>query len=64
MLGGTGAITHALGALMSRQGIESNIAVSAITVVDGAATGLVLADGRAMATDIVVSNADLRFYGV
>ena len=65
-MGGTGAITHALGALMTRQGIdiELNTTVSAITVVDGAATGLLLADGRSMAADIVVSNADpAHLYG-
>ena len=65
-MGGTGAITRALGALMKRQGIDIqlNTTVSSITVVDGVATGLQLADGRAMVADIVVSNADpAHLYG-
>lgn len=65
-MGGTGAITLALGALMKRQGIDIqlNTTVSSITVVNGVATGLQLADGRAMVADIVVSNADpAHLYG-
>lgn len=65
-MGGTGAITEALGALMTRHGIEIrlNTTVSHITVADGIATGVVLADGSAKRADIVVSNGDpAHLYG-
>ncbi len=59
-MGGTGAITNALSNLMQRHGVQIrlNETVSRINVEHGVATGVTLADGRVMAADIVVSNAD------
>ena len=59
-MGGTGAITRALGALMERRGVEVRLGttVSRIRVEDGAANGVELADGRVIPADLVVSNAD------
>ena len=65
-MGGTAAITAALGGLMARQGIEVrlNTTVSRIEVDNGVATGLTLADGVSMAADVIVSNADpAHLYG-
>jgi phytoene desaturase len=59
-MGGTGAIVKSLAELMLRQGIniELNATVSKITVVDGEAKNIVLADGRVIHADLIVSNAD------
>ncbi len=59
-MGGTGAITSALSNLMQRNGVQIrlNETVSRINVERGMATGVTLTDGRVMAADIVVSNAD------
>jgi phytoene desaturase len=59
-MGGTGAISRALGALMDRQGIHVRLGetVSQIKVQDGVATGVVLEDGRELQANLVVSNAD------
>ncbi|WP_082755060.1 phytoene desaturase family protein [Variovorax sp. PAMC 28711] len=59
-MGGTGAITAALGDLMSRHGIEVKLdtTVRRIHVDEGVATGVTLADGQTMAADVIVSNAD------
>ncbi|MCY7305664.1 MAG: phytoene desaturase [Rhodoferax sp.] len=59
-MGGTAAITAALGALMSRQGIDVrlNTTVRRIDVDAGAATGVTLEDGSSLAADVIVSNAD------
>ncbi len=59
-IGGTGAIVKSLAGLMLRQGvnIELNATVSKITVVDGEAKNIVLADGRVIHADLIVSNAD------
>lgn len=59
-MGGTGAITRALGDLMARQQIEIRLGetVSRIKLENGAATGVILQDGREIAADLVVSNAD------
>jgi phytoene desaturase len=59
-MGGTGAITQALGELMARQGIEIQLGqtVQSLTIEDGAVKGVVMADGRALTADLVVSNAD------
>lgn len=65
-MGGTGAITAALGALMARHGIDVqlNTTVERITVVQGVATSVTLADGRTLISDIIVSNADpAHLYG-
>ena len=65
-MGGTAAITAALGALMARQGIDVklNTTVRQIHVDDGAATGVTLADGASIAADVIVSNADpAHLYG-
>ena len=59
-MGGTGAITQALGALMERQGIEIklNTTVRAVHIEGGVAKGAVLADGEVLRADVVVANAD------
>lgn len=65
-MGGTGAITRALGDLMVRQGIDIQLGttVSEITVENGIASGARLADGRVIAADLVVTNADpAHLYG-
>ncbi len=65
-MGGTAAITSALGALMSRQGIDLqlNTTVSRIDVVKGVATGVTLENGASIEADVVVSNADpAHLYG-
>ena len=65
-MGGTAAITAALGALMARQGIDVklNTTVRRIHVDDGVASGVTLVDGSSMAADVIVSNADpAHLYG-
>lgn len=65
-MGGTGAITKALGALMARQGIEVMLDTSITSLLlDGRrATGVRLEDGRSISADLVVSNADpAHLYG-
>lgn len=65
-MGGTGAITRALGALMARRGVDVqlNTTVQRIRVEDGSATGVELSDGRVMDADLVVSDADpAHLYG-
>jgi len=59
-MGGTGAIIQALHQLMLRQGIniQLNTTVQSIIVEDGVARGVTLEDGRSIAADIVISNAD------
>jgi phytoene desaturase len=59
-MGGTGAITQALGELMARQGIDIQLGqtVQSLTIEDGAVKGVVMGDGRALTADLVVSNAD------
>ncbi|MFT4839589.1 MAG: phytoene desaturase [Planctomycetota bacterium] len=59
-MGGTGALVKALGSLMERQGIEVRLGetVEQITTDGGRATGVLLAGGRELPADIVVSNAD------
>ena len=59
-MGGTGAITNALGGLMQRQGItvRLNTTVRRITVDSGVATGITLDNGDSMRADVIVSNAD------
>jgi phytoene desaturase len=59
-MGGTGAITQALGELMARQGIDIQLGqtVQSLTIEDGAVKGVVMEDGRALTADLVVSNAD------
>lgn len=62
-MGGTGAISRALGALMDRQGIHVRLGetVSQIKVQNGVATGVVLEDGRELQANLVVSNADAAY---
>ena len=62
-MGGTGAITHAFGALMERQGIEIklNTTVHAVHIECGVAKGAVLANGEVLRADVVVSNADAAY---
>ena len=59
-MGGTGAVTQALGGLMARQGVEVRLGatVERVRIEQGAARGVVLADGSVMDADIVVSDAD------
>lgn len=59
-MGGTGAITRALGALMERRGITVQLGttVQRIRVETGVATAIELADGAVIPADLVVSNAD------
>ena len=59
-MGGTGAITRAIGGLMQRQGIEVRLGttVERVQIHNGVATGVELADGTSLAADLVVSNAD------
>ena len=59
-MGGTGAITRELKALMLRQGIclKLETTVSQIIVQNGVATGVKLDDGTAHTADLIVSNAD------
>lgn len=62
-MGGTGAITRALGALMRRHGVnvQLNTTISKIQIGNGVATGVVLEDGRTLDADIVVANADAAY---
>ena len=59
-MGGTGAITRALGSLMERRGVDVRLGstVDRIRVENGAATAVELADGGVIKADLVVSNAD------
>ncbi len=59
-MGGTGAITRALGSLMQRRGVavQLNTTVRRIRVQAGAANGVELANGGIIPADLVVSNAD------
>lgn len=58
--GGLGAFTHALAESAKHAGVEirTNAEVQHIRVKDGAAIGVVLADGEEIAVDAVVSGAD------
>jgi phytoene desaturase len=65
-MGGTAAITQALGSLMDRHGIDVqlNTTVRRIDVVDGVATGVTLDSGSTIEADVIVSNADPAYlYG-
>ncbi|MCX6888893.1 MAG: phytoene desaturase family protein [Verrucomicrobia bacterium] len=59
-MGGTGAVTQALGGLMERQGIELRLSttVERVRIEQGVARGVVLADGTVVEADVVVSDAD------
>jgi len=59
-MGGTGAVTRALGGLMERQGIALRLSTSVerVRIEQGVARGVVLADGTVVYADIVVSDAD------
>ncbi len=59
-MGGTGAITQALGALMARQGIDVQLGqtVKTLSVEQGTVKGVVMEDGRVLSADVVVSNVD------
>ncbi len=59
-MGGTGSLVRGLVNLIEGQGgsVRCNAAVAQITVADGAASGVRLADGELLAADVVVSNAD------
>ena len=64
--GGTGALVQGLVRLLEGQGatLRYGAKVAEITVAGGAATGVRLADGEAIAADVVVSNADAAYtYG-
>ena len=59
-MGGTGAVTQALGGLMERQGIALRLSttVERVRIEQGVARGVVLADGTSVDADIVISDAD------
>ncbi len=59
-MGGTGALVRGLVDLIEGQGghLRLNAEVARITVANGTARGVVLADGESIPADIVVSNAD------
>ena len=59
-MGGTGAVTQALGDLMARQGVALRLSttVERIRIEQGVACGVVLADGTSLDADVVVSDAD------
>ena len=59
-MGGTGAVTQALGGLMERQGIAQRLSttVERVRIEQGVARGVVLADGTVVEADVVVSDAD------
>ena len=59
-MGGTGAITRALGALMERRGVAVQLGrtVRRIRVEAGVATAVELTDGGVIPVDLVVCNAD------
>jgi len=59
-MGGTGAVTQALGGLMERQGIALRLSttVERVRIEQGVARGVVLSDGTHVDADIVVSDAD------
>ena len=59
-MGGTGAIVSALEKLMRKQGIQIhlNSTVEKILIKDNTAHAVLLADGRELKADIIVSNAD------
>jgi phytoene desaturase len=59
-MGGTGAVTRALGGLMQRQGVEVRLGatVERIRIEQGVARGVEFADGTVLEADIVVSDAD------
>lgn len=60
VMGGMGAITHAIAASARELGVEirTGAPVASIAVNAGRATGIVLADGTEIAADIILSNAD------
>lgn len=62
VIGGMGAITEAMAGACRDAGVEilTDAAVACIDVAAGCARGVTLADGRAFAADLVVSNADPR----
>ena len=65
-IGGTGAITQALEALMVRQGIGIQLGqtVKSLKITKGVAHAVVLEDGRTLDADVIVSNADAaHLYG-
>ncbi|GBL27104.1 phytoene desaturase [Verrucomicrobiota bacterium] len=59
-MGGTGAVTQALGGLMERQGITLRLSttVERVRIEQGVARGVVLAEGTVVEADVVVSDAD------
>lgn len=62
-MGGTGSLVRGLVDLIEGQGnrVHCGVGVEQIVVENGKATGVRLEDGRTLAADIVVSNADSAF---
>jgi phytoene desaturase len=62
-MGGTGSVVRGMVGLLEGQGaiFRCNAEVAAITVENGAATGVTLASGETIPADIVVSNADSAY---
>lgn len=59
-MGGTGAITKALDELMQRQGIDVKLeqTVATVAIEENKVCGVNMEDGRFIAADVVISNAD------
>lgn len=59
-MGGTGAVTAALGGLLERHGVKIQLdtTVDSIVIENGRAAGVRLETGTKLAADVVVSNAD------
>ena len=59
-MGGTGALVDALGRLLQEVGVEIDLGttVERININNGIATGVVLANGQELKSDIIVSNVD------
>ena len=65
-MGGTGAITAAMGGLMQRHGVavQLNTTVQTVLIEQGKARGVLLEGGQEIAADLVVSDADpAHLYG-
>jgi phytoene desaturase len=62
-MGGTGALVRGMAGLLAARGVpvRCKAEVRQITVENGRATGVVLADGERIGADIVVSNADVAW---
>ncbi len=62
-VGGTRAITRALGLLMQRHNVTVCLGetISKISIENGTATSVIMGDGHVLAADLVIANADAAF---